>query len=90
MTLYHVGMKRRVLRIDGRDDIEEVGNGYKDWNRAIGAGIGELVVCPGGVLELWCDEEGLYNSPVLNFTATALAGRRIVGDVILFKRGDVQ
>lgn len=84
-------MKRRVLRIDGRDNIEEVGNGYKDWNRAIGAGIGELVVCTGGTLELWCDEEGLCKAdPVLNFMASALAGRQIVGDVIIFRRGDVQ
>lgn len=84
-------MKRKVLRIDGRDATEEVGDGYQAWNRSIGADSGELVVCPHGGLELWCDEEGLCKGdPVVNFMASALAGRTIVGDVIVFKRGDVK
>ncbi len=84
-------MKRRVLRVDGRDDLEEVGEGFESWNKAIGAGIGELVVTPDRSLELWCDEEGLcIGRPILNMTASILAGRQIVGDVIVFRPGDIK
>lgn len=84
-------MKRRVLRVDGRDNFEEVGDGFQEWNDAIGASIGELVVCPGGRVELWCDEEGLFVSePILNVMASLLARRQIVGNVIIFQKGDVK
>ena len=84
-------MKRRVLRVDGRDNIEEVGDGYQNWNKSIGADIGELVVCPLGEIELWCDEEGLWaRQPIINLTASMMAGRQIVGDVIVFRSGDVK
>lgn len=84
-------MNRRVLRVDGRDNFEEVGEGYESWNKAIDARVGQLVVCPGGKVELWCDEEGLCKGePILNFTASIMARQHIVGDVIVFRKGDVK
>ena len=84
-------MKRTILRVDGTQEVAEVGNGYKSWNEAIGAGIGEIVVSPDRTLELWCDEEGLCRAePQINRAATLLAMRQIVGDVIVFRRGDIK
>ena len=83
-------MKRRILRADGTTERIEVGNGYKDWNAAIGARIGELVVSPDGSLEFWCDEEdGNREEPALNIAASMLVRRQIVGDVIAFFPGDI-
>jgi hypothetical protein len=68
-----------------------VGEGYQNWNDAIGARMGELVVSPDGSIELWCDEEGLCrNEPQLNRAASMLVGRQIVGDVIVFFPGDIK
>ena len=84
-------MKRTILRIDGRDNIEEVGNGWEDWNEAIGARVGEVVVSSDGNIELWCDEEGLCrNDATVNLTASLLVKRTIVGDAIIFYPGDIQ
>ena len=84
-------MKRTVLRVDGRDETEEVGDGWQEWNEAIGARTGELVVSPDGSVELWCDEEGLCKAdPIVNLSASMLVRRPIVGDVIVFFPGDVK
>jgi hypothetical protein len=84
-------MKRTVLRVDGRDNMEDVGDDYKAWNKAIGADWGELVVSPDRSIELWCDEEGLCKGePIVNVMASLLVKRPIVGDVIVFYPGDVK
>lgn len=50
---------------------------------ALGCDSIELVDVPGTEYILVCDEEGLWNNPTLNFYATELAGRPIVGNVLL-------
>lgn len=88
---YSTGMERTILRANGQDSISEVGDDYRAWNDAIGASMGELVVAPDGSVELWCDEEGpLVSEPILNFNASLLVKRPIVGDVIVFYPGDVK
>jgi hypothetical protein len=67
-----------------------VGNGFESWNEAIDARVGEIVQTPDGSLELWCDEEGLLTQREYNHAASLLARCRIVGDVIVFKPGDIE
>lgn len=84
-------MKRLVLRASGSQEEIEVGNDYREWNRTIGAGMGEIVNCKNSNLQLWVDEEGtLKKNPTPNLKAVLLCGREIVGDVIVFKRGDIK
>ena len=84
-------MKRTLLRTDGTQTELNVGTGYESWNAAIQANMGELVTSPDGTIELWCDEEGaLIENPQLNFAASMLVNRPIVGDVIVFFPGDIK
>lgn len=85
-------MIRPVLRaIAGESHTEmlEVGDGFETWNKAIGATCGEIVPCKNGRQELWCNENGLAEECALNQYASFIAGRHIVGDVILFEKGDI-
>lgn len=84
-------MKRQIIRADGTNETKDVGDGWQEWNETLGIRTGELVVSPDGSLELWCDEEGLFVSePQVNLAASMLAGRQIVGDVIVFYPGDIK
>lgn len=86
-------MKRSIYRVTEDANFEEnieVGDGWQDWNKAIGARTGELVRSPDGSLELWCDEEGLMREDArVNRLASLLVMRPIVGDAIVFYPGDV-
>lgn len=87
-------MKRKILRADEQGDHYkdiEVGDGWKDWNKAIGAHTGTIVVSPDRTVELWCDDEGLMvDEPQFNMAATLVVGQQIVGDVIVFLPGDIK
>ena len=84
-------MVRDVIRADGRVEKIEVGNGFETWNKVIGASCGTIVSAPGATLELWCDDNGLLApEPRLNLQASILACQQIVGDVIVFKPGDIK
>lgn len=83
-------MKRTIIRTDGSMEKAEVGYNFESWNEAIDARVGEIVQTPDGSLELWCDEEGLLAHREFNQAASLLAMRRIVGDVIVFKPGDIE
>lgn len=83
-------MKRTIIRTDGTMEETQVGYGFESWNEAIDARVGEIVHTPDRSLELWCDEEGLLADREYNHTASLLAMRRIVGDVIVFKPGDIK
>ena len=83
-------MKRVVLRpVEGTSNVEEVGDSWREWNKAIGARMGTLVTSYDGHYELWCDEDGLMTQPVINPEATQIAGQPLVGNVIVFKQGDI-
>lgn len=86
-------MKRVVLRaglLNARaNDLVEVGDGYETWNKAIGATCGEIVKCRNGHQELWVNENGLAEECELNQQASFLTGLPIVGDAILFEKGDI-
>jgi len=90
MILY--SMKRQIIRTDGTTEIIEVGNGFEDWNKAIGARTGEIVYLDDG-RELWMDEEGRCTGRDINEAATDLAmsryGYPMVGDAIIFEPGDI-
>jgi hypothetical protein len=87
-------MIRKLIRTDGTMEDTEVGNGFADWNKAIGARVGEIVPTDHGK-ELWCDEEALcVGEPEINTVASALVshlrmGQPIFGDVIVFEEGDI-
>jgi hypothetical protein len=87
-------MHKMILRADGRVETVDVGDGFRTWNAAINARMGQIV--PGyivgqGEVELWCDEEGLLvDKPTQNLYATLIARQPIVGDVIVFKPGDIK
>jgi len=49
---------------------------------AIGCDTVEVVYLRDGRLMI-VDEEGLYDSPVMNFTASEMAGTQIVGNVVV-------
>lgn len=84
-------MHRTILRANGDIDTQDVGNSFETWNKAIGASIGQIVCSPDRSLELWCDEEGLLvEEPKVNLKASILACQQIVGDVIVFHRGDIK
>jgi len=84
-------MTRTILYADGTREVRNVGDGWEAWNATLGIRTGELVVSPDRSLELWCDEDGLCMAePQLNRDASMLVGRQIVGDVIVFKPGDVK
>lgn len=57
--------------------------GLSGLYNAIGCDSIELVDVPDTEYILVCDEEGLWNNPTLNIEATELAGRPIVGNVLL-------
>ena len=83
-------MNRIVIRADGKNEVVNVGKGWQDWNRAINANLGCIVMLPDGS-QLWCDDEALCKGePVRNSTASFMTGQDIYGDAILFNRGDIQ
>jgi hypothetical protein len=83
-------MKKKVLKTDGTSEIQEVGNGFMTWNKAIDARTGTIVPTRDG-RELWADDEALLvESPQLNSNATILAGFPVFGDVIVFEPGDIE
>jgi len=84
-------MDRNVINSDGTSLVQDVGDGFQTWNKAIGADCGTIVTSPDGTLELWCDDDGLCReNPQLNQAASMLVGQQIVGSVIVFYPGDIK
>lgn len=77
-------MDAMIFRADGTSEVFKGGDTLEEWQGAIGGGYLEAVYLDGKVM--FVDEDGLMKQLPYNLMASGLAGRDIVGDVLVMDR----